>query len=77
MGKRNKQQNRVSRDVNIITFDQSSENGSLTFWLAIKKSTTGPGCIIMVVDTSGKKGNRTIGKKTEFQEWITIELYYS
>ena len=35
-----------------ITLVQSSEKGSFTPWLAIKKSTTGPGCMIIVVDTS-------------------------
>lgn len=40
---------------NVPTLAQSIEKGSLTFWLAIKKSTTGPGWIIMVVDTSEER----------------------
>jgi len=37
---------------NLVTLFQSRLKGSLTFWFAIKKSTTGPGWTIMVVDTS-------------------------
>ena len=44
---------RHTKCTNVDYLSQSSERGSFTPWLAIKKSTTGPGFMIMVVGTSG------------------------
>lgn len=44
------------------TFDQSSWNGSRAFWFAMRKSTSGPGCMIVVVDPSAVNKKMVIGK---------------
>lgn len=36
----------------LVTFAQSTSEGFLTFWFWIRKSITGPGCTIIVVDKS-------------------------
>lgn len=60
-----------------LTLAQSISRGSRTFWLAIKKSITGPGLRIIVVDTSAINESSDINKqvnKTALQKFTRTEV---